>query len=175
MIKLYKRLEDKLLYWEAWNDANRVVVHWGIVGERGDSRVIELRAGDDPSSVIQQEAEIPRAEGYDTIGNKKHAQLIIQYKINGMGTGADLDKRQRVEDVMNECLGWTGLGHCDGGDIGSGTMNVFCFVVESSVASQVTLKELKARNLLEGAVIQVRTEMEKRVVWPEGFTGEFEV
>jgi predicted DNA-binding WGR domain protein len=175
MLKLYKRLGNKLWYWEAWGAANEVVIHWGSVGDRGDSRVIELQANDDPSSVIQREATSPRAEGYKPVATEKLARLIIQYKISGMGTVDNLHKRHRVEEVMNECLGWTGLGHCDGGDIGSGTMNVFCFVVDTTLALQITVNELKARGLLEGAMIAVRTEAGDKVAWPEGFRGEFSI
>jgi hypothetical protein len=48
------------------------------------------------------------------------------------GSTADLDKRVAVEELMNEGLGWTGLGHCDGGDIGSGTMKIFCYVADAN-------------------------------------------
>jgi hypothetical protein len=43
---------------------------------------------------------------------------------------------------MSETLGWTGLGHCDGGSIGSGTMEVCCFVVDFELAKQVVEKDL---------------------------------
>lgn len=32
--------------------------------------------------------------------------------------------------MLNESLGWTGLGCCDGGSIGSGTMEACCYVVD---------------------------------------------
>jgi hypothetical protein len=44
---------------------------------------------------------------------------------------------------MNETLGWTGLGNCDGGSIGSGTMEVCCFVVDFKIAKRVVEKDLK--------------------------------
>ncbi len=44
---------------------------------------------------------------------------------------------------MNETLGWTGLGNCDGGSIGSGTMEVCCFVADFEVAKSVIAANLK--------------------------------
>ena len=61
--------------------------------------------------------------------------------------GADLDKRHKLEDKMNEVLGWTGLGHCDGGSIGSGSMEACCFVVDFDVAKNVIEKILKGTEL----------------------------
>jgi hypothetical protein len=43
---------------------------------------------------------------------------------------------------MNDILGWTGLGACDGGSIGSGTMEVCCFVVDFEVANRVIREAL---------------------------------
>ena len=74
---------------------------------------------------------------------------------------------------MNECLGWRGLGHCDGGDIGSGTMNVFCFVVNVKTAIPHVLEELRKNELLEGAVVAVGDP--QTVVWPRDFSGTFEI
>ena len=48
-----------------------------------------------------------------------------------------------LEDRMNETLGWTGLGNCDGGSIGSGTMEVCCFVVDFKTAKRVIEEDLK--------------------------------
>ena len=44
---------------------------------------------------------------------------------------------------MDEVLGWTGLGHCEGGSIGSGTMEVCCFVVDFDIAKKVIETKLK--------------------------------
>lgn len=60
-----------------------------------------------------------------------------------MGDVEDLDKRHRLEDKMNETLGWTGLGMCDGGSIGSGTMEVCCYVVDFDIAKRVIEEDLK--------------------------------
>lgn len=44
---------------------------------------------------------------------------------------------------MNETLGWTGLGNCDGGSIGSGAMEVCCFVVDFDTAKSVIESDLE--------------------------------
>lgn len=44
---------------------------------------------------------------------------------------------------MNETLGWTALGVCDGGSIGSGTMEACCFVVDFDTAKRVIVADLE--------------------------------
>ena len=68
---------------------------------------------------------------------------MIEYEIDGGGDSDDLSKRHRLEERMNETLGWTGLGMCDGGSIGSGTMEVCCIVVDFLAAKSVIERELE--------------------------------
>jgi hypothetical protein len=68
--------------------------------------------------------------------------LLVEYPVDGMGNAKDVDKRHRLEDKLNEVLGWTGLGHCDGGSIGSGTMEACCYVADFEVAAAVIRKAL---------------------------------
>ena len=175
MIKLYKKTAGLTEYWEAWSADNEVTVHWGVIGERGTTRTIPLKGGEDPDKVIAKESQRPKTEGYKKVSPAKHARIIVQYRINGMGTPEDLDRGHEVEGLMNECLGWLGLGDCDGNDIGSGTMNIFCFVVDSAVAIPHIVGELKAKGLLEGAVVAISSEEGDTVVWPKDFTGEFSI
>ena len=44
---------------------------------------------------------------------------------------------------MDETLGWTGLGHCDGGSIGSDTMEVCCLVVDFDTAAKAIEADLR--------------------------------
>jgi predicted DNA-binding WGR domain protein len=172
MLKLYKA-GNTPRYWEAWSTTNEVTIHWGNVGENGETREIQLRTGENPNSIIEREAKQPKSEGYRKISSSKLSRLVIQYQVDGMGSTNDLDKRIKVEELMNELLGWKGLGHCDGGDLGSGTMNVFCFVVDATKAVPQIVNTLKANDLAEGAVLAVGSE--PKVVWPDDFKGEFAV
>lgn len=93
------------------------------------------------SRIVASEEKQKRSEGYNEISIDEHSTVLIEYPIDGMGTTQDLEKRYRLECRMNETLGWTGLGHCDGGSIGSGTMEVCCFVVDWQVAKK-SLKKI---------------------------------
>jgi len=137
MIKLYKRHSDGTIeYHEAWIDGRKIIEHWGKLGTRGDTRIHKIK-----SRVNQSELERvlhgARQEGFAEIDLDKHRRLLVEYPVQEMGTTEDLDKRCRLEEVLNDALGWTGLGMCDGGSIGSGTMEVCCFVVDFPTARSV--------------------------------------
>ena len=92
---------------------------------------------------IQKEIDALVAKGYAPIDPEDHYTLLIEYSIVGMGTKEDVEKRHKLEERMNETLGWTGLGACDGGSIGSGTMEVCNFVVDFETAKQAIASDLK--------------------------------
>jgi hypothetical protein len=74
---------------------------------------------------------------------------------------------------LNECLGWTGNGNCDGGDIGSGTMNVWSLVVNPYLAAEAILDELRKNDFLEGVVIAIERQDSFEVLYPENYDREF--
>ena len=172
MLKLYKKTSSGLQYWEAWTDENELTFHWGHVGETGQTRIIQLN-GQTPNTVIKREAKVSREQGYRKIPASKLLRITIQYRVGGMGTAEDLDKRIKVENLMNDRLGWLGLGHCDGGDMGSGTMNVFCMVVDCSIAIRHIIRELRISDLIKGAAISIRSDRGDSVVWPRGISEGF--
>jgi hypothetical protein len=143
MIKLYKRIKRVLRYHEAWAHGAKITEHWGTIGERGETAEHKRNKKLSVEKDLEQVLSKPLAEGFEPIDLDDHAILVIEYAIEGMGTTKDLDKRHALEDRMNETLGWTGLGHCDGGSIGSGTMEVCCFVVNFEIAKRVLETELK--------------------------------
>lgn len=143
MLKLYRMSDSQKEYWETWEETKESsLVHWGILGTRGATKTVRSDFQRQASSVIQAEIDQLLAEGFAPIGPEDHAILMIEYAIEAMGSEADVDKRHRLEQRMNETLGWTGLGACDGGSIGSGTMEVCNFVVDFHVAKQVIEDDL---------------------------------
>jgi hypothetical protein len=144
MLKLYKQINNQLHYWETWDkDEKTAVVHWGIVGQRGEDKNVISGMFSNFRKTVQKEIDEKLKEGYAEFDEDKIAFLEVEYKINGFGTEQDLDKRHRLEDHLNELLGWTGLGHVDGGSIGSGTMEAGCMVVDFEIAKKVIEDNLK--------------------------------
>jgi len=145
MKKLYRFNEGKNAYFydEAWLSGEEIIEHVGQVGHRGRTVSHPI----DPA--LSEEVNLLRVlgpglrGGFDEVPMEKHKTLIIEYEVDGHGNPADLDKRHSVEQQMNETPGWTGLGHCDGGSIGSGSMEVCCFVVDFEVAKRVIEDDLR--------------------------------
>lgn len=144
MHKLYKQTGHQLHYWETWEkDEKTAIVHWGVVGQRGQDKEVKSGFFSNFRKIVQKEMDEKLKEGYTAFDEDKIASLEIEYKIDGFGTEQDLDKRHRLEDKLDELLGWTGLGHVDGGSIGSGTMEVGCVVVDFEIAKKVIEENLK--------------------------------
>lgn len=138
MLKLYRLSNDILEYWETWEESHgKHRVHWGLLGTVGDSKIVASTFLRKAETVIQQEIDALVAQGFHPIPLEDHVVLMIEYQINGMGTEEDLSKRHDLEERLNETLGWTGLGACDGGSIGSGTMEVCNYVVDYDLAKKV--------------------------------------
>jgi len=140
MIKLYRKNSDGIEYWEAWSNKGEHTIHWGQAGDRGKSETVRgslLRSAE--KAVAAQIAD-KKKEGFLEIEDLD--TLMIEYAVEGMGSTADLDKRHRLQERMDETLGWTGLGNCDGGSIGSGTMEVCCFVVDFDIAKKAVAADL---------------------------------
>ena len=141
MLKLYRLSEEKKEYWETWsNDDGSHRVHWGELGTTGKSKVLKTSLFHNPQKAIQKEIDDLIAIGFSEVDQT--FTLMVEYSADGFGTPEDLDKRARLQDRLNETLGWTGLGHCDGGSIGSDTMEVCNYVVDFEIAKRVIEKDL---------------------------------
>lgn len=174
MLKLYNFDDSKPRFWEAWDNNRTITVHWGTLGTRGKNSEVKLAKGQDADALINELSAEPRNDGFRELTEEEEVVFIIQYRLDTWGSVDDLDKRHQIEDLMNECLGWTGNGHCDGGDIGSGSINVWCFVADPHAAAKVAAKDLKKHKMLDGAVMAYRDANDDYVVvWPEDFDGEF--
>ncbi|MES2139673.1 MAG: hypothetical protein V4511_08175 [Bacteroidota bacterium] len=144
MLKLYKNIDGILHYWETWDKNEKTgIVHWGIIGQKGQDKEVKSGLFSNFRKEIQKEVKLKMVDGYQQIEPDDHYTLLIEFKVVDMGTPEDVDKRHRLENKMNEALGWTGLGDCDGGSIGSGTMEVCCFVVDFETAKKVIEETLK--------------------------------
>jgi predicted DNA-binding WGR domain protein len=144
MQKLYRVADGVLSYHEAWLNGGSVIEHWGRVGDRGQMREHRRAPRESERKALTRILAPAAAAGYAPIAPDAHAVMVVEYPVDGFGTPKDLEMRLAVEGLLNEALGWTGLGHCDGGSIGSGTMEVACLVVSPTIAEQVISAALQS-------------------------------
>ena len=145
MIKLYLKDGKRVThYHEAWAEENEIIEHWGRIGTEGRTRKHPKAPGVSEATQLRRMLLDARERGYKPIRADRHKTLIIEYAVKGMGSVKDIEKRYALEELMNGFLGWMGLGNCDGGSIGSGTMEVCCYVVDFDVAKKVIGRELRS-------------------------------
>lgn len=137
MVKLYRRSGDAIEYREAWPDGEAIIEHWGRCGERGETRSYPSTGPEDAANILRRLKTAARGLGFQPIPPSRHVGLLVERSIDGFGGAADLEERHRLEDFLTDLLGWSGLGHCDGGSTGSGSMEASCLVVDYPLAATV--------------------------------------
>lgn len=171
--KLYKKIDTTLHYYEVWANHKTMCVHWGKLGETGDYKEVKLKFWQNIEKATESEIDDAQKKGFKEIDFDKLVPLIVQFKTKDeMGDENDLDKRYNVEAILNESLGWTGNGHCDGGDIGSGTINIFLFVVDPIIAIETIVKDLKSHNH-ENFIIAQEHGNTTTIIYPKNSKSEF--
>ncbi len=169
MTNLIKEINNELRYWEAWKVGRTLTVHYGVVGDMGVTEEVRLKLFEKAEKVIGKLAEEKLNEGYEYLDEEELIELVIQYRYEDNQLMEALDRRHMVEDLMNECLGWTGNGRSDGGDVGSGSTNVFNYVVNVEKALKTIMEELSNNNILDNVQIAYLDEDDEYVsLYPEG-------
>ena len=147
MFRLYKRDETGRIaaYHEAWAEPERrrIVEHWGMLGEPGETLVHRIWFFGSLEKQFNSILDPARALGFEEIDTDSYDLLIVEYEVEAFGLQDDIDKRNALEDRLNEVLGWTGLGFCDGGEAGPDMINAACFVVDFNLAKSVIEDALK--------------------------------
>lgn len=142
MLKLYKLTSDDKKYWETWsNDDGTHTVHWGALGTEGQSKIVKGSFLRTPDEIIQKEYKRFVSLGYAEPSH--NYTLLIEYKLLALNSSDDRIKRSRLVERMNETLGWTGLGRCEGGSIANGNMQIRNQVVDFNIAKEVVKQDLK--------------------------------
>jgi hypothetical protein len=174
-LKVYRTLNGVTEYWESWNAGGEAFIRSGKVGEELETRKFSFK---DRAQMAQMMKEIESIEaaGFKPRQMEEYDQIVIRYRFNRWGSVPDHERRVAIEDLMTECLTRTGLGYCDGGELGSGAMIVFCEVVDAGVAEPIIVNHLQEHNHLEGAILARRERKgndDYKVFWPKDFTGKF--
>jgi len=153
MFKLIRQSGNTLEYWETWKDGDKLVVHWGTVGDVGEHITHSLQ-GKHVNTLQRELAANARELGFMEIRPEQYRDITLNYPIIDFGTTDDLSKRHAIESLLDNALGWLGNGHCSGGEIGSGSMSVFCQVLDRENAVRIIKALLTENNLFDDATIE---------------------
>jgi hypothetical protein len=91
----------------------------------------------------------------------------------------DLGVRHRLEEELDRTFDAKGFGLVDGGDIGSGTMNVFALVRAQHWGAALPAAVSVLRDLgIDGSAVVAKRDLTDDdsmpvIVWPEGSDGPF--
>jgi hypothetical protein len=156
LLKLYKKTDDGLLYWETWNTTdNNAVIHWGQVGQTGQTKDLNANSNKDLRNRINEQIDKTIAEGFAEIPLESQYTIAVTFKLDSWGTPTHLDRREEIRSILTEHLGWTGNGICDDGDIGSGEMTLYADVVDPYVGVKTIKQELKLKNVTDSCTFTI--------------------
>ncbi|HTN76634.1 MAG TPA: hypothetical protein VL096_15345 [Pirellulaceae bacterium] len=177
MLRLYHRQIDHLVYWETWEKEEQTCVHFGRVGERGESLWFSPAQREAIAARLEKDVAKLRERGYSELAPEDHATLIVRYGWSAWGAQNDVAKRQRVEALLDECLGWTGNGECHASEPRSAGMDVLCRVADPLAALDMLVDTLRREQLLSGAIIAYAIDEDDdfRVLWPADYTTAFTI
>jgi hypothetical protein len=151
MVKTYRRDDAGVLHYrEAWSDRGGVVVHSGKVGTKGTSHFRPTRSRTFPNNptateFLRQFTSEAAADGFHRLPDDAHGWVVLQCWTHSPDLSHPDDGRlfDDGQDALNEYLGWRGVGHYDGNDVGGnppdgydldGTvLNLFCRVVDTTL------------------------------------------
>lgn len=174
LIKTYRRDDDGVLhYLEAWADRGSFVTRRGKAGTKGSNvrRAIRDRTFATSPTLKEHSAafhERAANEGYREVPIEEHAWVVLQVWTHTADLSHPDDTRVHAEamDVLDEHLGWQGVGHCDGTDLGGkppegsgadGTvLNLFCRVIDARLGVAAVRRVARQLKLTQRYVIGVR-------------------
>ena len=137
MYKVIKRTEDEFLYHEVWEEEGMIVEHFGELGDPGERRIHPIPPDSDEDQIMESILRPLVTKGFKEAEDEELVRVHVAQARTGRGDDADLEKRHELEDQLDDLLGETGLGHCDGGEFSEERVVAFCFVINAAIAGEV--------------------------------------
>ena len=175
-VKLYRHRDGANDFCQIWGNSEEpgyLVVHWGRIGEKS----LFLQEKDVPLQELQTQynnyIDAQKTAGYQPA--EFYHSLILQLQTDdSWGSTEDLDFRNELWNELDPWLFWSGNGQVSGGDIGSGTVNLFIDVVSPETAVAAIKAMLAKKQITRRFQIALQDEEnEARIIYPEKNNGEF--
>ncbi len=166
MIKLYKREKDNSLrYAEYWIDDIEIILHTGKVGRKG--KVEKYFLGKDfnsEKSFVSFFLKKYEPQNYKRITDEEICYIAVQFPMKSLkGNKRDHWLKDKVQEYLNDWLGWVGLGNVEGFDMGelinypkTYALTIFCEVVDEERGIKA-IKSCLRYSRLDYGVVKIAT------------------
>ncbi|WP_251055855.1 MULTISPECIES: DUF2716 domain-containing protein [unclassified Exiguobacterium] len=171
MIQLTKQGDSGTLYQTIYTEGRLIIQHQGIVGEWvREENVREIRVSRFKRLGVQilQLVEEFERQGYHEVNETDYQELIVQFPYDEGQAEAALERRHMMEEMIDEGLLHTGNGYCEGGDIGSGTTNIFYHVLDVEAAVSLIFEGMKEHDVRGEPIIAISEGEAYTILYPEG-------
>ena len=139
MVRLYKKIQDKWFYKECWQDGDRVIFHHGVVGNEG---TVDSEPCSDFSAYYNSFKRKDEKQGYSEFDPGHAETVVLKYTLKSSKEAEVIP--QSIIPLLNERLGWLGLGYVDGYDVDvqrsifrKPKLQVFCTVIDGNLAAKI--------------------------------------
>jgi hypothetical protein len=150
-----------------------LVIQKGLVGRSCTQKIEKLPRGAATDAAVRARAAEFKKAGYKPMPDRRLKTVAVQIQLKAWGSEKDLDRRNDLMELLDEHLGDTANGHVDGGDMGSGTANIWCMVVNPDVAAKTIIALLKRKRQLKDIVVAIDRGKKFDVTYPRDFKGQF--
>ena len=157
--RLFRKIDGQLFYDEAWAHQDDLTRHLGQVGTQGSRSTVRVTGATAQQSVLNDWKAEAKVAGYKSIAESRLKPLLVYRLISNNDPLSDLQQRHALEEFLNRQLGWLGLGHCDGGSIGSGMMEAHCMVVDVALTHRCLSEVLAASPFHSFSIIDGRSAL----------------
>ena len=137
--------EFAFLWLESDRRAARTVRLRETIGVAATPGIETFASAPAAKKALRDELRRALADGYRPLDDDDWHTLVAECTVDDFGTAADLAERHAVEDAVDTLLRERGLGWCDGGSIGGGTMEIACFVENYARAKRALAEFLSER------------------------------
>ena len=139
MVRFYKRIQDQWFYKECWQDGDRVIFHHGVVGNEG---MVDSEPCSDFSAYYNSFKRKYEKQGYSEFDPGHAETVVLKYTLKSSKEAEVIT--QSIIPLLNERLGWLGLGYVDGYDADvqrsifrKPKLQVFCIVIDGNLAAKI--------------------------------------
>lgn len=178
-VKLYQQNQGALHFWQIYGvpDPAVLVVSWGKLGQHDGFEEITGGGLNALKEKYKDLIEEKKLQGFSEWSTYKN--MILQFETAGeWGDTDDLTFRNQIWESLNERLFWTGNGAVSGGDIGSGTINLFFRAISADSAVNTISNMLLEKKIGSRYLVAIEHDAESptndiKIIYPPDYSGIF--